>query len=189
MPAMRRRWARVFEWCLTVNESHSGPTSRPSSSELAANSVGRGEIVLRAFEAFRPDVESPPPLTLRGGERVDSYDYPAPYDAELDAPTDEYIEQFAFHAMPFLDAKSWRHYLPRLMDHAFRRPDEPTGLVLQALIRSLRAPDREPPPGERATRLARVRTELLEHPPTQHFGREARETMRSLDMIQLAALE
>ena len=103
------------------------------------------EIVRRAFDAFRADVGSPPPLTLRGGERVDSYDFPAPYDATLDEPTDAYIEQFAFHAMPFLDARSWRHYLPRLMDHVFRRPDEPTGLVIQALIRSLTAPDREPP--------------------------------------------
>lgn len=108
-------------------------------------SVERPEIVRRAFEVFRADVESPPPLTLRGADRVDSYDFPEPYDAELDEPTDAYIEQFAFHAMPFLDARSWRHYLPRLMDHAFRRPDEPTGLVLQAVIRSLSAPDREPP--------------------------------------------
>jgi hypothetical protein len=107
--------------------------------------VDRSEIVRRAFDVFRADVESPPPLTLRGGERVDSYDVPEPYDAQLDEPTDEYIERFAFHAMPFLDARSWRHYLPRLMDHAFRRPDEPTGLVLQAVIRSLGAPDREPP--------------------------------------------
>ena len=105
----------------------------------------RSEIVRRAFDVFRADVEVPPPLTLRGAERVDSYDFPEPYDAQVDEPTDAYIEQFAFHAMPFLDARSWRHYLPRLIDHVFRRPDEPTGLVIQAVIRSLRAPDREPP--------------------------------------------
>jgi hypothetical protein len=64
------------------------------------------EIVRRAFEAFRRDADSPPPLTLRGGSRVDSYDYAEPYDADLDAPTDDYIEQFAYHAMPFLDAQS-----------------------------------------------------------------------------------
>jgi hypothetical protein len=107
--------------------------------------VDRSDIVRRAFEVFRADVEAPPPLTLRGGDRVDSYDLPEPFDAQVDEPTDAYIEQFAFHAMPFLDPRSWRHYLPRLMDHVFRRPDEPTGLVVQALIRSLRAPDREPP--------------------------------------------
>jgi hypothetical protein len=105
----------------------------------------RAEIVRRAFEVFRADVESPPPLTLRGADRVDSYDFPEPYDAELDEPTDAYIEQFAFHAMPFLDARSWRHYLPRLIHHVFRRPDEPTGLVVQAVVKSLCAPDREPP--------------------------------------------
>jgi hypothetical protein len=116
-----------------------------SQGASARVSVERHEIVRRAFEVFRADVESPPPLTLRGGDRVDSYDFPEPYDAGLDEPTDEYIERFAFHAMPFLDATSWRHYLPRFMDHVFRRPDEPTGLVIQAVIRSLRAPDREPP--------------------------------------------
>jgi hypothetical protein len=105
----------------------------------------RSELVTRAFEVFRHDANAPPPLTLRGGERVDSYDYPEPFDPDLDAPTDEYIERFAYHAMPFLDAQSWRHYLPRLIDHAFRRPDEPTGLVLFALVHSLRPPDREPP--------------------------------------------
>lgn len=106
--------------------------------------MDRPEIVRRAFEVFREDASLPPPLTLRGGDRVDSYDYPEPFDAELDAPTDEYIERYAFHAMPFLDARSWRHYLPRLIDHVFRRPDEPTGLVAFAVIHSLRPPDREP---------------------------------------------
>ena len=105
----------------------------------------RSEIVQRAFAVFRDDADAPPPLTLRGGERVDSYDYPEPFDPDLDAPTDEYIERFAYHAMPFLDAHSWRHYLPRLIDHAFRRPDEPTGLVIFSLVYSLRPPDREPP--------------------------------------------
>ena len=116
-------------------------------------SMDRAEITRRAFAVFHEDADRPPPLTLRGGERVDGYDFPEPYDPALDEPTDEYIERFAFHAMPFLDARSWRHYLPRLIDHAFRRPDEPTGLVTFALIRSLRPPDREPP------RLATLTTE------------------------------
>src|SRR5687768_9192337 len=108
-------------------------------------SMAPAEITRRAFAVFHEDADRPPPLTLRGGERVDSYDFPEPYDPALDEPTDEYIERFAFHAMPFLDAQSWRHYLPRLIDHAFRRPDEPTGLVIFALVHSLRPPDREPP--------------------------------------------
>src|SRR5215218_9279384 len=113
----------------------------------------RGELIRRGFELFHEDVQRPPPLTLRGGERVDSYESPTPCDEKVDEPTDEYIEAFAFHAMPFLDARSWRHYLPRLMDHVFRRPAEPTGLVASALIYSLRPPDREPP------RLATLRPE------------------------------
>ena len=116
-------------------------------------SMHPAEITRRAFAVFHEDADRPPPLTLRGGERVDSYDFPEPYDPALDEPTDEYIERFAFHAMPFLDARSWRHYLPRLIDHAFRRPDEPTGLAAFALIHSLRPPDREPP------RLATLTTE------------------------------
>src|SRR5512132_1461363 len=76
----------------------------------------RDEIVRRAFKAFRADAEAVPPLTLRGGNAVDGY----------------------------LDAQSWRHYLPRLIDYAFRRPDDPA-MAVEALIRSLRPPDRYPP--------------------------------------------
>ena len=93
---------------------------------------------------FGDDAGAPPPLTLRGGNAVDGYDEAEPFDAEQDAPTDAYLERFAFWAIGYLDARSWRHYLPRLMDYGFRRPGDP-GMVLEALIRSLRPPDRYPP--------------------------------------------
>ena len=102
------------------------------------------ELVRRAFEAFSGDLAAPPPLTLRGGNAVDGYDRPEPFDSALDEPTDEYLEGFAFWGLAYLDAQSWRHYLPRLIDYALRRPDDPA-MVAEALVRSLRPPDRYPP--------------------------------------------
>lgn len=99
--------------------------------------------VSRAFEVFRADVGSPPPLTLRGGNAVDSYSQPGPFDPVQDEPTDAYFEGFAFWGLGYLDARSWRHYLPRLIDYAFRRPNDPA-MVSEALMRSLRPPDRYP---------------------------------------------
>lgn len=97
-----------------------------------------------AFEAFRADAEPVPPLTLRGGNSVDSYDEAEPFDPARDEPIDAYIEGFAFWGLGYLDAQSWRHYVPRLISYAFRRPDDPA-MAVEALIRSLRPPDRYPP--------------------------------------------
>jgi len=102
------------------------------------------EIVRSAFEAFRPDAETAPPLTLRGGNAVDSYDDAEPFDPACDEATDAYIEAYAFWGLGYLDAQSWRHYLPLLISYAFRRPDDPA-MAVEALIRSLRPPDRYPP--------------------------------------------
>jgi hypothetical protein len=102
------------------------------------------EIVHRAYEAFRADAQAAPPLTLRGGNAVDGYDEADPFDPARDEPTDAYIEGFAFWGLGYLDAQSWRHYLPRLISYAFRRPDDPA-MAVEALIRSLRPPDRYPP--------------------------------------------
>jgi hypothetical protein len=99
--------------------------------------------VRRAFEAFQADAAAVPPLTLRGGNAVDSYDEAEPFDPARDDPTDAYLEEFAFWGLGYLDAQSWRHYLPRLMRYAFRRPDDPA-MAVEALIRSLRPPDRYP---------------------------------------------
>jgi hypothetical protein len=75
---------------------------------------------------------------------VDSYSHPMPFDPAEDAPTDQYLEGWAFWGLAYLDAHSWRHYLPRLIDYAFRHPDDPA-MVIEALVRSLRPPDRYPP--------------------------------------------
>jgi hypothetical protein len=102
------------------------------------------EIVRWAFEAFRADADTAPPLSLRGGYAVDSYDEADPFDPARDEPTDAYLEGFAFWGLGYLDAQSWRHYLPRLISYAFRLPDDPA-MAVEALVRSLRPPDRYPP--------------------------------------------
>ena len=61
-----------------------------------------------------------PPLTLRGGNAVDDYAEPPPYDPRIDEPTDAYLERYAFSGVVYLDPVSWRYYLPRLIDYALR---------------------------------------------------------------------
>ena len=102
------------------------------------------EYLRRVRLAFRVDIASRPPLTLRGANAVDGYDEPEPFDADADAPTDEYLERFTFWAMPYLDARSWRHYLPRLIEYALAHPVDPR-MVTESLVRSLRPPDRLSP--------------------------------------------
>ena len=110
-----------------------------------------------ARDAFRAELALPPALTLRGANAVDSYERPEPYDAALDEPTDEYIERHAFWGMPYLDARSWRHYLPRLIEYAFAHPADPA-MVVEAMVRSLRPPDRVP---ARLTTLSRAQEEVV----------------------------
>src|SRR5262245_49137767 len=107
-------------------------------------SVTRDEIVQQAFEVFRTDADAVPPLTLRGGNAVDGYDEAEPFDPARDEATDAYIEGFTFWGLAYLDAQSWRHYLPRLIDYTFRHPNDPA-MASEALIRSLGPPDRYPP--------------------------------------------
>ncbi len=102
------------------------------------------DLVRRAFAAFDGDATSPAPLTLRGGNDVDSYDRPAPFDPSLDEATDAYLERFTFNGLGYLDAQSWRHYLPRLIGYACSHPQDPA-MAVEALLRSLRPPDRYPP--------------------------------------------
>jgi hypothetical protein len=101
-------------------------------------------IQQRALDAFHADAAVPPPLTLRGANDVDGYQYPEPFDGLQDEPTDTYLEQFAYWGVIYLDAQSWRHYLPRLIAYALHHSDDPA-MVIEALVRSLRPPDRYPP--------------------------------------------
>ena len=110
-------------------------------------SNSREFLIGRAYDVFRSDVESIPETTLRGGDALDSYDEPPPYDADTDAPTDAYLETYAFNGMVFVDPASWRHYLPRLIDYALRNiaSNAPGTMAIDALFWALRPPDRDPP--------------------------------------------
>jgi hypothetical protein len=107
----------------------------------------REEITRRAFALFRADLAAVPPMTLRGGEAVDYYNEPPPYDPAVDEPTDAYLEAYASPGLTYLDAASWRHYLPRLIAYAFRNMDSnaPGTMAVDGLLSSLRPPDRDPP--------------------------------------------
>lgn len=110
-------------------------------------SRARVEITSRAYQVFRADVAASPPMTLRGGDAVDSYWSAPPYDTAIDQPTDAYLERYAYWALNFLDAASWRHYLPRLIDYALHNlaSQAPGTMAIDGLLWSLRPPDREPP--------------------------------------------
>jgi hypothetical protein len=115
------------------------------------------EQLQHAREAFREELAHPPALTLRGGNAVDSYDRPEPFDPAVDQPSDEYLERHASFAMPYLDAGSWRHYLPRLIEYAFAHPDDPA-IVVESTVHSLRPPDRVP---ARLTTLSRQQEQVV----------------------------
>ena len=102
-----------------------------------------------AYTAFHSDSIKIPPMTLRGGDAVDSYDLAPDYDRQLDEPTDDYLQKYAYFALPHLDPLSWRYYLPFLIDYTLRHataeaPPE-SSLVVEGTLFSLRPPDREPP--------------------------------------------
>jgi hypothetical protein len=106
-------------------------------------------IVDRAYTVFYDRAIDFPPMSLRAGDAIDSYALPPAYDEELDKPTDDYLEKFAYFALAYLDAVSWRYYLPRLIDYAVRHatsqaPAE-ASLVIEGTISSLRPPDTDPP--------------------------------------------
>jgi hypothetical protein len=100
---------------------------------------------------FAADLARSPTVTLRAGHEVDSYRLPSPYDSAVDGVTDAYLEQYPW-GVAHLDAPSWRHYLPSLLDHALRHLEQSSN-VTDALLASLRPPDRDPP------RLASLSTE------------------------------
>ena len=97
----------------------------------------------KAFAAFAKDVQCTPVTTLRGGEAIDDYREPEPFDPLADAVSDAYLEAHSWGVI-YLDPQSWRHYLPYLIDYAYRHIQHGS-LVVDALIGSLRPPDRDPP--------------------------------------------
>jgi hypothetical protein len=101
------------------------------------------DLVADVFAAFAAEASAFPAMTLRGGDAVDAYQAAPPFDVLVDAISDDYLEAHPWGS-GYLDATSWRHYLPFMMDYALRRLDA-TSEVTDALLTSLRPPDRDPP--------------------------------------------
>lgn len=80
---------------------------------------------------------------MRGRDTLDGYQEPSPFDPIIDAITDTYLEQYA-GGLTFLDAASWRHYLPYMIDYNVRHVEQGAD-VCDALLNNLRPPDRQPP--------------------------------------------
>jgi hypothetical protein len=104
----------------------------------------REAIVLQAYKAFRIDVEHAPTISLRAANAIDTYSTPPPYDPQADTLTDDYLATYTFWGLGYLDAPSWRHYLPHLIAYTFRHITSLTTMVPEGLLSSLRPPDREP---------------------------------------------
>jgi len=100
-------------------------------------------LVADVFAAFAADGAAVPALTLRGGDALDA-DRPAPpFDVLVDTVSDAYLETHPW-GTGWLDAASWRHYLPYLLAYALRHLAQPNE-VTDALLTSLRPPERTPP--------------------------------------------
>lgn len=98
-----------------------------------------------------------PAMSLRAGSAVDGYETPPPFDAALDAVTADYLEHY-FWGLPHLDAVSWRYYLPILLGHALANLGNPKSMAVDALLASLRPPDRSPP---RFALLSEAQTQMV----------------------------
>ena len=93
--------------------------------------------------AFVRELATKPDMTLRGACEVDVGRTPPPFDPELDSPSIAYLERHGYD-LPFLDADSWRNYLPRLLTLATGSFSSPSNAV-DGMLGSLRPPDRTPP--------------------------------------------
>src|ERR1700741_1742263 len=101
------------------------------------------DLLARLRKAFAAAGALPPAMSLRAGNAIDDYASPPAFDATVDAITDAYLEEFCW-GVSFLDTASWMHYLPALGEYALRHLNQ-SSLAIDALVTSLRPPDRDPP--------------------------------------------
>jgi hypothetical protein len=100
-------------------------------------------IVAEFNSAFSEERRRWPQTSLRAGDALDGYRQPPPFDPDVDKPTDEYLERYAW-GIGYLDAASFHHYLPRLVEYTLGHVSSGT-TVGEFQISALRPPDREPP--------------------------------------------
>ena len=101
------------------------------------------DLIADIFAAFSAEGSAFPPMTLRGGDALDLNKPAPPFDVLVDAISDEYLEAHPWGS-GYLDATSWRHYLPFMMAYALGHITEASD-VTDALLTSFRPPDRNPP--------------------------------------------
>jgi hypothetical protein len=101
------------------------------------------DLIADIFAAFSAEGTAFPAMTLRGGDAMDLHQSVLPFDVLVDAISDEYLEAHPWGS-GYLDATSWRHYLPFMTEYALRHITEASD-VTDALLTSLRPPDRNPP--------------------------------------------
>jgi len=101
------------------------------------------DLIADIFAAFSADGSAIPNMTLRGGDALDAGRPAPPFDVLVDAISDAYLEAHPWGS-GYLDAASWRHVLPFMMAYALRHIAR-TSDVTDALLTSLRPPDRVPP--------------------------------------------
>lgn len=98
---------------------------------------------MNVFVAFSTDMQTHPLMSLRGGNDLDQYRPASTFDTTVDTISDAYLEQNCW-GLGYLDAGSWRHYLPYLMEYTVRHLEQGSEVV-DALLNNLRPPDRIPP--------------------------------------------
>lgn len=99
--------------------------------------------LVKAAVAFKAESAEPPSTSLRGGDALDDYEAPPAFDAQADRVTDDYLERYIW-GIGYLDPRSWRHYLPILIEYTVRHAERGSD-VGDALLTSLRPPDSDPP--------------------------------------------
>ncbi len=101
------------------------------------------DFEVKLLEAFSDELKQLPEVSLRGGNALDNGCNLLDYDEVLDLVSDEYFEKY-FWGVSYLDSTSWRYYLPLLIHYSLRQFEE-ANTVTDALLQSLRPPDRTPP--------------------------------------------
>ncbi len=101
------------------------------------------ELNRRIDASFALQVASPP-LTLRAGNAIDSYEIAPEFDPELDRADGAYFESHHF-GIHHLDPVSWLFYLPLLLKYSLLQMEAGVSSAVDTFLFSLRPPDRDPP--------------------------------------------
>jgi hypothetical protein len=104
----------------------------------------QGAARLAPHDAGVPAMSERPPMSLRAGNAIDDHAGVPPFDTVRDEVTAQYLERYCC-GIHHLDSVSWCFYLPHLLQHALRNCANAASNATDALLESLRPPDREPP--------------------------------------------